>query len=201
MLIVCTGNVCRSALAERLGRAFLDEAMGDRAGLVQLASAGTRAVLDSAMHPDSELVLRGLGAEAGDFRSRQLADGMAADADLVLTMTRAHRRDVLHGAPRALARTFTLREAADLLGKISPDQVPSGTDLRSRVLAVVAEMAALRSHRPSGPDDDVPDPINRPLEVQEEVGVLIAEALLPILRRIAALDATPPMGDPPGRTF
>ena len=32
VLFVCTGNICRSALAERLGRAYLDEALGDEAG-------------------------------------------------------------------------------------------------------------------------------------------------------------------------
>jgi protein-tyrosine phosphatase len=189
VLLVCTGNICRSALAERLGRAFLDEVMGERAGLVQLSSAGTRAVVDSAMHPDSALVLHGLGAEAGNFRARQLADGMAAEADLVLTMTRAHRRDVLHSAPRALARTFTLREAADLLGKITPDASSSGPDFVSRAQALVAEMAAMRAQRRSSEDDDIRDPIGEAIEVHEEVGLAIAEALLSVLGRIAGLDA------------
>ncbi len=109
VLLVCTGNICRSALAERLGRAFLDQIMGEDAGQVRLVSAGTRAVVDSAMHPDSALVLRGFGTEAGDFRARQLVHGMATAADLTLTMTRRHRHHVLQHDPRALARTFTLR--------------------------------------------------------------------------------------------
>jgi protein-tyrosine-phosphatase len=64
VLLVCTGNICRSALAERLGRAYLEEVLAEDAGQVRLVSAGTHAVVDSAMHPDSTLVLRGLGAEA-----------------------------------------------------------------------------------------------------------------------------------------
>ena len=51
VLIVCTGNICRSALAERLGRAYVAEVMGEEAGAVRVVSAGTRAVVDSAMHP------------------------------------------------------------------------------------------------------------------------------------------------------
>src|SRR3954467_7687254 len=125
VLLVCTGNICRSALAERLGRAYLEERLGEDAGAVRLISAGTRAVVGSAMHPHSALVLRGYGAEAGDFRARQLTDSVAAEAGLVLTMTRAHRREVLRLAPRGLARTFTLREAADLL-RIAGDQQPIG---------------------------------------------------------------------------
>lgn len=194
VLFVCTGNICRSALAERLGRAFLDELLGGDATAIRLVSAGTRAVVGSAMHPDSALVLRGLGAEPADFRARQYEGAMAAEADLVLTMTRGHRRDVLHGAPRALARTFTLREAARLL-ELLGDVGPEGGDFRQRAGNLVAGMAAARSRRQSGQDDDVRDPIGLPVEVHEEVGEVIVEALLPILRRLADLTGPNLAGD------
>ncbi len=186
VLLVCTGNICRSAFAERLGRAFLAEIMGDDALAVRLVSAGTRAVVDSAMHPHSALVLGGYGAEAGDFRARQLVEGMAADADLTLTMTRDHRREVLRYAPWALARTFTLREAADLV-RLLGDSRPGGEELTERARSLVREMAARRHLRHSDADDDVRDPIGHPVDVHEEVGEAIAEALLPVLRRIADL--------------
>jgi protein-tyrosine phosphatase len=184
VLLVCTGNICRSALAERLGRAFLDEALGDEAPTIRLVSAGTRAVVGSGMHADSALVLGGLGGEAGDFLARQFDGGMAAAADLTLAMTRDHRREVLHGAPRALARTFTLREAADLLRLAD---VEPGGDFVQRARTLVAEMAAARSRRQSSDDDDIRDPIGLPIEVHEEVGLAVAEALLPVLRRLADL--------------
>lgn len=186
VLLVCTGNICRSALAERLGRAFLVQVMGEGAGAVRLVSAGTRAVVDSAMHPHSALVLRGFGAEAGDFRARQLVERMAADADLTLTMTRDHRREVLRYAPRAMSRTFTLREAADLL-RLAGDTHPGGADLGERGRALVKEMAAQRPLRHGDADDDVRDPIGHPADVHEEVAEMIVAALLPVLRRIADL--------------
>jgi protein-tyrosine phosphatase len=186
ILFVCTGNICRSALAEHLGRAYLDEALGDDAGLVRLHSAGTGAVIGSAMHPDSALVLQGFGGDPGDFAARQIQPEHAADADLVLAMTRGHRRDVLQIAPRTLARTFTLREAAALLALLD-GAAPEGPDLPARARALVKAMADARSQHTAGGDDDVPDPINRPLEAHQEAGDLIAGALLPLLQRIAGL--------------
>jgi protein-tyrosine phosphatase len=186
VLLVCTGNICRSALAERLGRAYLDEVMGPDAHAIQLASAGTRAVVDSAMHPHSALVLRGYGGEPGSFRARQLVEAMPAEADLTLTMTRAHRHDVLAHAPRAMSRTFTIREAADLL-RLRGDAPVAGADLGERARTLVRELAALRSRRHSSADDDVRDPIGHPPEVHQEAGEAIAVALLPLLQRLADL--------------
>jgi protein-tyrosine-phosphatase len=188
ILLVCTGNICRSALGERLGRAYLAELLGENAAAIQLASAGTRAVVDSGMHPDSALVLKGFGADAGDFRARQFVEGMAAEADLILTMTRGHRRDVLQASPRALARTFTLREAADLIELLGESVDPSGPTLAERGRRLVQAMATTRSRRHGGEDDDVRDPIQQPIEVHQQVGEAIVGALLPVLRRLASLD-------------
>jgi protein-tyrosine-phosphatase len=187
VLLVCTGNICRSALGERLGRAYLDELLGGEASAIRLASAGTRAVVGSGMHPDSALVLRGLGAEPGDFCARQLAERFVAEADLTLTMTRRHRSDVLAVAPRALARTFTLREAAALIDLLDQDVELQGDGLTERARHLVKEMAAARSRRHGGADDDIRDPIGQPVEVHEEAGEAITEALLPVLSRFAAL--------------
>jgi protein-tyrosine phosphatase len=139
------------------------------------------------MHPDSAVVLRGLGAEPGDFRARQLIEGFVREADLTLTMTSAHRRDVLALAPRALSRTFTLREAADLLRLVGEDLDVPGEDFADRGRRLVQEMATARSRRHSGADDDIRDPIGRPIEVHAEVGDAITDSLLPVLRRFGAL--------------
>jgi protein-tyrosine phosphatase len=187
VLLVCTGNICRSALAERLGTAYLHEVLDGRADQIRLISAGVQGVVGSAMHPDSALVLRGMGGDPDGFVARRLADDMAIDADLILTMTRQHRRDVLRAAPRALARSFTLREAADLV-RLAGDANLPGERLADRARNLVQQMAAARSKRQSGAGDDIRDPIGRPVETHQEIGEAIAEALIPVLARIAGLE-------------
>jgi protein-tyrosine phosphatase len=186
LLVVCTGNICRSPLAERVGQNHLARRLGDAAGLVRIDSAGTRAVVGSEMHPASARVLTALGGDPTGFRARQLTDGLAAGADLTLTMTRDHRRQVLARAPRAMPRTFTLREAAGLLELPGTDVDLPGSTPGERARALVAMMAAARSRRPGSPADDVLDPIGRPEDVHAEVGQLVVEALVPVLERLAA---------------
>ncbi|MGY2066412.1 arsenate reductase/protein-tyrosine-phosphatase family protein [Blastococcus sp. SYSU DS0619] len=201
VLLVCTGNICRSALGERLGRAYLGEVLGPAAGDVHLVSAGTRAVVGSRMHPDSALVLSGFGGDPAGFVARQLEARMIAAADLVLTLTRDHRRDVLELVPRALARTFTLREAADLLGAVE-ERESAGEEFSGRVRALVAALAAARPGRTGGADDDIADPIGRSLEGHEASGQAVAEALLPVLAAVVALHpatAGAEVPDPVGR--
>lgn len=187
VLLVCTGNVCRSALAERLGRAFLDDLLPNDASVIRLVSAGTRAVVGSAMDPDSARVLERLGARPGDFRARRLTDEIVADADLTLTMSRRHRADALALAPRRLNRTFTLREAAALLELVDEQRHVSGDSFADRARALVRQMADARAGRRGSEDDDVRDPIGLPVEVHQMVGEAIAAALHPVLSRFAAL--------------
>jgi len=174
-------------MAERLARAYLEDCLGATAAQIHVLSAGTQAVVGSGMHPHSALVLKGFGAQPGDFRAQQLTEAHAAPADLTLTMTRGHRRQVLALAPRALARTFTLREAAALLDLVPTDVQTRGETLPERARNLVAAMGAARSRRPAADDDDVLDPIGHPVEVHEEVGEMVAEALVPLLGRIADL--------------
>ena len=191
VLLVCTGNICRSALGERLGAAYLREALGTAAGDVRLASAGTRARSGSGMHPDTALVLEGLGGDPTGFTARQLEPGMVEEADLVLTLTREHRRTVLELVPRALSRTFTLREAAALLD-VADGERPAGADFASRAGGLVAALAAARGRRGGGADDDITDPMGRPVEAHLEVGQDVAEALLRVLAEL--ISAHPKVG-------
>jgi protein-tyrosine phosphatase len=131
------------------------------------SSAGTRAVIAHPIHHEAALVLGELGGDASGFAARQLTPKLASDADLVLTMTRAHRDAVLAHAPRQLHRTFTLSEAARL-----------ASDYNARN---VADLAALRPQLTTDELVDIPDPIGRSRETFAVIGSQIADLLPPIL--------------------
>jgi protein-tyrosine phosphatase len=158
------GNICRSPTAERLAIAY---GARFRAEGFKASSAGTRAVIANPIHPEAARVLERLGGDASDFAARQLTPRIACDADLVITMTRAHRNAVLELAPRQLHRTFTLSEAALLVSQWNAQNV--------------ADLAALRPHLASTAAPDIPDPIGQNPEFFARVGEQIAELLPSVL--------------------
>jgi low molecular weight protein-tyrosine phosphatase len=179
VLFVCTGNICRSPLAERLLRSWARDALGAGAADLTVGSAGTAAIDGTPMDPHSAQVLTELGGSPEGFRARRLVPGEAVDADLVLTMSRAQRRLVLHSDPRSLRRVFTLPEAAGLLPLADREGLPLlPVPERARELAV--RLDAARAHRRGTDEDDVRDPIGRPLEVHRQVAARIAGALRPL---------------------
>lgn len=182
ILFVCTGNICRSPTAERLTRAYADACLVDPSQLTA-ASAGTNAVVGESMHPTAELVLAGLGARGTGFRARMLDEGHVTQADLVLTMTRQHRRTLLGSSPRALSRTFTLREAHSLMQGIPYAPLPDACDLTRRGQTLVAALARQRASRVSQHHraDDITDPIGRDTQTFVRVGNDIATPLLELL--------------------
>src|SRR4051812_48003489 len=117
ILFVCTGNLCRSPVAERLAGGWARGLLrgGPELATVEIGSAGIDAPPDRAMDARSAKALIDLGGDPAGFRSRLFERSMAEEADLVLTMSRRQRREVLEKDPRGLRRTFTLLEAADLL--------------------------------------------------------------------------------------
>lgn len=164
VLFVCTGNICRSPTAERLAATYATQA---RIPEFTASSAGTRAVISHPMHHEASLVLEKLGGDATDFAARQLTPKIAAGADLVITMTKAHRDNVLEIAPRLLRRTFTLTEAAWLASVHQPETLLDLTALRPEL---------------SGADlPDILDPIGQAAEVFKTVGEQIADLLQPVM--------------------
>ena len=99
LLFVCTGNTCRSPMAESIARRLIAERA--IAG-IEVSSAGTSAWPDSPASDGAMLVAMEHGGDLGDHRARQLSPEMVAAADLVLAMGPHHleRAAALGGAGR-----------------------------------------------------------------------------------------------------
>lgn len=169
VLLVCSGNICRSPLAEQVLRARVDGA-----GVV-FSSAGTIARDGWEMTDEAALLSRRLGGDPSGHASRRISRRMVEEADLVLTAAREHRARVVELLPRASAYTFTLRQFARLLELGGPPEAASAPHL-------VAQVAARRGYAPpTAPGaDDVPDPYRRPMAEYEVAAALIDEAVASI---------------------
>lgn len=175
ILFVCTGNICRSPTAERLAAAY---AAQSEIPDFTSSSAGTRAVIGHPVHREAAVVLEKLGGDASDFAARQLTSKIASTADLVVTMTRAHRDAVLELAPQKLHKTFTLSEVSRLASEFEAQ--------------TISDLAPLRPQLDKRGTPDIPDPIGQDAEVFSKIGAQIAELMPPIVelcRRSSAREA------------
>ncbi len=124
VLLVCTGNICRSPLAE----ALLERALRDRAiAEVTVTSAGTGAWDGAPASEGAYLVGLERGLDLSGHRARLLTRELVEQADLILTMARHHRArvDELGGE----GRVFVLGEYAGREGNEAEVSDPFGGDL------------------------------------------------------------------------
>ena len=161
ILIVCTGNVCRSPIAEAALRAALTERFGNRAPAV--SSAGTAGWEGSGAVGGSVEAAAERGHDIGDHVARMLTPAMVGDADLVLCMAAEHRDAIRSVAPDdAAARAFTLKELVRLLEELPP---AAGADPEALAGRVADAAAARRSGAETNPwDEDIVDPLGLSME-------------------------------------
>jgi protein-tyrosine-phosphatase len=109
ILFVCTGNTCRSPLAEALFRSKLGDAQWE------VRSAGVAAYdgQPASQHTLQVLNERGI---SHDHNAQRLTEELVAWADLILTMTRSHKSLVCTYFPAAADKVFTLREYVGIEG-------------------------------------------------------------------------------------
>ncbi|MCC9599907.1 Sua5/YciO/YrdC/YwlC family protein [Stieleria sp. JC731] len=108
IVLVCTGNTCRSPMAETLMRELLLKKLG-REDAVRVLSAGVAASVGSCASPQAIEVMGERTLDLTGHASQPLGDEIMNVADLVLTMTRAHRAAILAAWPEMHDRVFTLR--------------------------------------------------------------------------------------------
>jgi protein-tyrosine phosphatase len=164
ILVVCTGNICRSPMAEGILRAEFGRRLREHAP--QVISAGTAGWEGSAAMPEAVDAASELGAEISGHVAHRLGPREVARADLILGMSAEHRDDVIRSAPTVAVKTFTLKELVRLLEALPPAEPGETAERRTRWLERVRKAQELRQSGFAGnPHDvDVADPLGLPFE-------------------------------------
>lgn len=130
LLFVCTGNTCRSPMAEAFARKILAERLGcspdalEEHGVI-VTSAGVAAASGLTASPEALRAVAEMGIDLHQHQSQPLSDSLVRCADAIYVMTQSHRDEIIRRWPFAASRVHLLHpEGKDILDPIggSPDE-------------------------------------------------------------------------------
>lgn len=152
ILFICTGNTCRSPMAEALLRAKAN-------GRFAVRSAGVLAAAGYPAAGEASRVLQNQGISLQQHHSKPLDQALVDWADVILTMTQHHKSSVLQQFPESIDKVYMLKEYAD-----------DNVDVKRTWQKLEACYAELETERALSHSDNVE-------ALQEEIRIL--EARLP----------------------
>ncbi|MBN3038269.1 MAG: low molecular weight protein arginine phosphatase [Candidatus Omnitrophica bacterium] len=140
ILVVCTGNSCRSVMAAGILKSLLK----DKAGY-EISTAGTVAVKGMQATPEAVEVAAEDGIDVSAHLSQPLTEEIIDQADLILVMQRKHREHILNIDPSAESKTHLLSEFGRMPGEDKlvdpniPDPIGRSIDFYRQVYGIIKE--------------------------------------------------------------
>lgn len=169
VLFLCSGNVGRSAFAERYAQLRAQQLGRD----LTFESAGLDAIPGAGMEPGLAEELTKRGGSPGGFRARQVDPEMLHETDLVLTMTRRQQLVLITHWPAWHESTFSLGFAAGVARGLSREVTIHGlADAAATTIQTRANQA------------DLPDSYAWHPSVTESVAAQIATYIDDLLARL-----------------
>ena len=161
ILVVCTGNLCRSPIAEHLLRAQIIELnLGD---YWSVKSAGTQAVEGTSMDYKARQILHERDIDpVPNWTTTLLNAGNISEANLILTAELDHRKQVVAFNPRAVTKVFTIRQFAELARLAAPLPAQAREHLGAALLESI--VIARAQFQTTGSLLNIEDPLGQSIE-------------------------------------
>jgi L-threonylcarbamoyladenylate synthase len=146
ILFVCSGNTCRSPMAEAIARKYLSEQLSvrpedlEKKG-VSVISAGSFAMPGARATPEAVQVLGEMGLDISRHRSRPLSVELIHQADFVYTMSQNHAKTVIALVPGAAGKVAMLDPNQDIEDPIGGD-LPLYTRTATRLKELIEQRLA-----------------------------------------------------------
>lgn len=125
ILFICTGNTCRSPMAEEILRTMARE----KGININVKSAGIAAFDGSPAADNAIKAMEEIGMDISNHRASILHRDLVVESDLILTMSDFHKETVLNNFPEAKGKIYTLVEHATRKNKDIQD--PFGGNLKT----------------------------------------------------------------------
>ncbi|MCL2342219.1 MAG: low molecular weight protein arginine phosphatase [Firmicutes bacterium] len=108
IMFICTGNICRSAMAEEM----LENMVKEETKNIEVYSCGIFAEDGGAATDNAIEVMKEYGIDLSEHRATNIRNSNIKDMDIILCATTAHKNNVINMYPDLSDRTYTIKEYA-----------------------------------------------------------------------------------------
>ena len=144
MLFVCTGNTCRSPMAEQIFSEYLRR--NKCASMADVSSAGVYADNGRPMQPEAVGALSEMDLTIRPHKSRRVTVDILQNADVIVCMSEENREELLHSAAYGFAASDgnfrIVGTAGELIGEDVPDRDGGGRDADRRTPGLLVRLCA-----------------------------------------------------------
>ena len=127
VLVVCTGNTCRSPMAE----GWLNHKLAGKGWIAE--SAGVAAWGGGCASPEAVAVMREIGIDIASHRNQSLTRALVEEAAIILAMTDGHRREIERRFPEAKAKVRLVKSFGAAPAEDVVDPFGASADVYRRV--------------------------------------------------------------------